>query len=239
MESSDTGEPQFHVKKIVHAAPGLQGSHVSPAGGTTSLKSSSPSFACATNSFSSSTAPTEPAMKDPNLPKIKSKETMDEYYLGIPMGNSFTNAGILPTPGILPDASACSKKRKKKGQQPHSSDSDDTGQGRRLTEDDTAFLLSLAEEYEQGCEDIMMSLMADQVKKPPKIMELCCEEDSGLTTALEAQGGLGIRCGLFNDCDLNKKSGFNKVIQLLKTYKPDVLWVSLPCGPTSGIQELN
>ena len=85
-------------------------------------------------------------MKDPNLPKIKSKETMDEYYLGIPMGNSFTNSGILPTQGILPDASACSKKRKKKGQQPQSSDSDDTGQGRRLTEDDTAFLLSLAEE---------------------------------------------------------------------------------------------
>ena len=84
MESSDTGEPQFHVKKIVHAAPGLQGSHVSPAGGTTSLKSSPPSFARTMNSFSSSTAPTEPAMKDPNLPKIKSKETMDEYYLGIP-----------------------------------------------------------------------------------------------------------------------------------------------------------
>eukprot|EP00435_Cladocopium_sp_Y103_P039747 s485_g10.t1 len=70
------------------------------------------------------------------------------------------------------------------------------------------------------------------------VMESCCE-DSGVTRAVEAQGGRGIRCGIFNGCDLSKKSGFNKVLTLIQTEKPDVLLVSLPCGPTSSIQELN
>ena len=73
----------------------------------------------------------------------------------------------------------------------------------------------------------------------PTVMELCCEEDSGVTKAMESLGGRGLRCGLFNGCDLSKKSGFNKVMHLLQTEKPDVLLVSLPCGPTSNIQELN
>ena len=75
--------------------------------------------------------------------------------------------------------------------------------------------------------------------KAPKVLELCCEDDSGITKAVEARGGIGIRCGLFNGCDLNKKSGFHKVYNLIVDERPDVVWVSLPCGPTSSIQELN
>ena len=51
--------------------------------------------------------------------------------------------------------------------------------------------------------------------RPPTVLELCCEENSGITRAIELRGGRGIRCGLFNGCDLNKRSGFNKVMNLI------------------------
>ena len=70
-------------------------------------------------------------------------------------------------------------------------------------------------------------------------MELGCEADSGISTEVEAMGGIGIRCGLHNGCDLQKEAGVQKVLQLLEKEKPDLLWVSFPCGPSSSIQELN
>ncbi|CAJ1451200.1 unnamed protein product, partial [Effrenium voratum] len=72
-----------------------------------------------------------------------------------------------------------------------------------------------------------------------KVMELCCEENSGLGQAVEAVGGTINRCGLFNNCDIMKRAGYAKVEQLIEKERPDILWLSLPCGATSTIQALN
>ena len=133
------------------------------------------------------------------------------------------------SPGILP--------RKKKPKV--SEESEDPGEGLRLNKEETAFLVAEAETYVEEYEELFHSVMAHQQKEPFKVMEICCEEDSGITKAVEALGGKGIRCGLFNGCDLNKNAGFNKVAKMLRDEKPDLLWISLPCGPTSNIQELN
>ena len=95
MGTGDSLAPNFDVKNKTKMARVDQGSRVSPVsqrldGETTSLKSSSPSFACAMHSFSSSTAPSPPMPTDPNRPEIVSKEIMDKYYLGVREGGSFT-----------------------------------------------------------------------------------------------------------------------------------------------------
>ena len=109
-----------------------------------------------------------------------------------------------------------------------------------LTKEESAFIVQEVENYETELNEIFKILnMRDDTSKPPTVLELCCEEDSGITKAVEAAGGRGIRCGLHNGCDLNKRSGMSKVLSLVKTEKPDLVWVALPCGPTSAIQELN
>ena len=109
-----------------------------------------------------------------------------------------------------------------------------------LDSEETAFLINETEKYQQAVEDIFASFHAlNPGRRMPVILELCCEPESGITRAVEARGGKGIRCGLHNGCDLMKRSGFNKVKDLIETEKPDVIWLALPCGPTSPIQELN
>eukprot|EP00435_Cladocopium_sp_Y103_P056702 s464_g19.t1 len=136
---------------------------------------------------------------------------------------SFTPEGILPK-GFT------SKRRKTAGQSEDISQENEE----KMTPEEPAFLVSEVEQYVMECEELFHSVNAPYYEgRLPTLMELCCEEDSGATRAIEAQGGRGIRCGLFNGCDLSKKSGFNKVLTLIQTEKPDVLLVSLPCGPTS------
>ena len=97
----------------------------------------------------------------------------------------------------------------------------------------------MAEDHLQEIEDIFLELGLQRKDRPHSVMELCCEEDSGVTKAVERSGGRGVRIGLFNGCDLLRRSGFNKAMSLLEEEQPDVMWVSMPCGPTSMIQELN
>ena len=110
---------------------------------------------------------------------------------------------------------------------------------RRLDPMDGAYILQVAEDHLQEIEDIFLELGLQRKDRPHSVMELCCEEDSGVTKAVERSGGRGVRVGLFNGCDLLRRSGFNKAMSLLEEEQPDVMWVSMPCGPTSMIQELN
>ena len=109
----------------------------------------------------------------------------------------------------------------------------------KLAEEQAIFLLQEARDYEANLDELFAVLEGNSLPANFKVMELCCEENSGITKAVEARGGSGTRCGLFNGCDLSKRSGFNKVADLIKSERPDLMWVSLPCGPTSSIQELN
>eukprot|EP00435_Cladocopium_sp_Y103_P024092 s1073_g5.t2 len=154
----------------------------------------------------------------------------------------FTTSGTLPTTtGILPTESAdpvsampFSRGKRKK----------DEGENEvmvnKLDDEDTAFLVQELDKFNSEVDELFVTLNAlIPDGRPPTVMELCCEEDSGLTKAIELRGGRGLRCGLFNGCDLSKQSGFNKVKTLIEQERPDVVWVALPCGPTSTIQELN
>ena len=111
--------------------------------------------------------------------------------------------------------------------------------GKQLSEEQRSLLHAAVDDMEQGCNLLMDNLGIEGKRRPFKVMELCCEADRGISTQVEAMGGIGIRCGLHNGCDLQKEAGVQKVLQLLEKEKPDLLWVSCPCGPTSAIQELN
>ena len=117
------------------------------------------------------------------------------------------------------------------------------GECRFLEEDEKIFLQQELEDYAMGCDSVLDYVKANDPSmagyRPLKIMELCCEEGSIITKVVNSQNGVGIRCGLFNGCDLLKTSGRRKVYELLHSEEPDVVHVALPCGPTSSIQELN
>ena len=152
-------------------------------------------------------------------------------------GNSFTDKdGILPTDAqdILSAEPKSHGKRKQR-------DADDNEVIiNQMDKAETLFLMTEVDKITEEVDQIFLALKASSSSgRPPTVLELCCEEDSGLTKALEQRGGRGIRCGLFNGCDLNKKSGFHKVMTLIRDEQPDLVWVALPCGPTSSIQELN
>ena len=110
---------------------------------------------------------------------------------------------------------------------------------RTLEKEDAAFVSQEAEKYADELEECFTLLDSGRQAIAPRIMELCCESDSGITRMAERMGCEGYRAGLFNNCDLLKKSGFRNAMTMLETYQPDVMIVSLPCGPTSSIQELN
>lgn len=59
--------------------------------------------------------------------------------------------------------------------------------------------------------------------KSPVVMELCCEADSGITTAMEKHYGIGVRCGVHNGYDLLKPRGLAKALKTLEETKPDAL----------------
>lgn len=160
------------------------------------------------------------------------------HVIDLTKGDStgFTTSGILPTESTastLPAKSSSGGKRKK--------DLDDNDVlVNMLTKEDTTFLVQELDKFNSEIDELFATLnVLTTDGRPPTVLELCCEEDSGLTKAIEQRGGRGIRCGLFNGCDLSKQSGFNKVKTLIEEEKPDAVWVALPCGPTSSIQELN
>ena len=110
---------------------------------------------------------------------------------------------------------------------------------RKLSSQHFDYLYALTEDQEKDVFKVMDDLGLRRDREPFKVLELCCEADSGICNAVEQLGGKGIRCGLHNGCDLMKESGVQKVIEIINKEEPDLVWVSFPCGPTSSIQELN
>ena len=74
------------------------------------------------------------------------------------------------------------------------------------------------------------------------LMEVCCEPDSLLSTAVQKAAGLesaATRCSLFNACDMGTSRGVKLVLERIQVEKPQHVWMSPPCGPYSPIQNLN
>ena len=81
--------------------------------------------------------------------------------------------------------------------------------------------------------------MCSGVPEPWDVLELCCGPESLLLQEVQRAGGHGGRAGLFNNCDIMKNEGLQNVLNMLKRHRPRWLWISLSCGPSSPIQNLN
>lgn len=64
---------------------------------------------------------------------------------------------------------------------------------RKLNADEVMYLTTEVEACEKECNEFFLGLGMDSRKRPFKIVELCCEQESGLTAAVDARGGVGIR----------------------------------------------
>ena len=71
------------------------------------------------------------------------------------------------------------------------------------------------------------------------LVELCCPEDSLISKTVEELGGTAQCFGLHNGCDLSRRKGRDVVGQYLYKHRPRHLWISVPCGPWSRLQQLN
>ena len=111
----------------------------------------------------------------------------------------------------------------------------------KMEQEETDFLHESLENAVQDVEQQFSEVLTATRSKTssPTVMELCCEMDSGITAEMEKSFGVGVRCGIHNGCDLLKGRGLSKTLAMLEETRPDVLWVSFPCGPTSMLQELN
>ena len=75
----------------------------------------------------------------------------------------------------------------------------------------------------------------------PQLMEVCCSPASELSaTMLETAGpGSAARVSQFNGHDMSTNAGLEKARALRRKLKPKDLWVSVPCGPWSTMQNIN
>ena len=62
---------------------------------------------------------------------------------------------------------------------------------RRLSEEQRSQLHAAVDDMEQGCNLLMDNLGIEGKRRPFKVMGLCCEADSGISTEVEAMGGIG------------------------------------------------
>ena len=69
------------------------------------------------------------------------------------------------------------------------------------------------------------------------IMEVCCPPDSRLVETFLKHNKKALRIGL-PAFDVSTKSGVDELKRMISTWRPDLVWFSLPCGPYSQIQEL-
>ena len=75
-----------------------------------------------------------------------------------------------------------------------------------MTEEDKQMVNEQYSHYLDAIKEAWSMMGIGENKGGVKVMELCCEENSGLGQAVESVGGTIIRCGLFN-CDIMKKAG--------------------------------
>ena len=145
-------------------------------------------------------------------------------------------SGILPTEStanILPAKPSSGGKREK--------DLDDNDVlANMLTREDTTFLLQELDKFNSEIDELFAALnVFTPDGRPPTVLELCCEEDSGLTKAIEQHGGSRHTLWTFQTLRLEQTEWFQQGEIPDRGAKPDAVWVALPCGPISSIQGLN
>ena len=109
----------------------------------------------------------------------------------------------------------------------------------KLTEDETMILRKAWHHNKTAIDECLASNVLPSDEFHPELVELCCESNSGLSETWERMGGTALRIGLFNQCDLLRKAGTQKAMDLVRQFKPEYMWASLPCGPTSPLQRIN
>ena len=106
-----------------------------------------------------------------------------------------------------------------------------------LADEDLLYLLENVKDTQDRIEEAFQ--VCGAVPEPWDVLELCCGPESLLLQEVQRAGGRGGRAGLFNNCDLMKNEGLQNVLNMIKQHRPRWLWISLPCGPSSPIQNLN
>ena len=75
-----------------------------------------------------------------------------------------------------------------------------------------------------------------------EFMEIACEPDSLLTSAVQARTGrsdAACRSSLWRGHDLATTTGLSQVLEQIYALQPKRVWVSPPCGPYSPLQNVN
>lgn len=96
-------------------------------------------------------------------------------------------------------------------------------------------LLESLRQSEDDCVEALAAFSGHRVD----LIEVCCGPNSLLSQTVVEHGGTAERVGLFNGFDLSSNKGFEKAKKFIAAKRPRWLWFSLPCGPTSSIQNLN
>ena len=102
----------------------------------------------------------------------------------------------------------------------------------------------------EQAENWTLSVLRDIEKlssSPVDCIEVCCQSNSGIGTAVQARHGRHVRIGIFEDnpaedryhCDLSTKEGFERGLALIKKLKPRWLFCAPPCTAHCGLQMLN
>eukprot|EP00435_Cladocopium_sp_Y103_P060805 s110_g22.t1 len=96
----------------------------------------------------------------------------------------------------------------------------------------------LVQSLSQAEEDVV-EVLATFDSQRVDLVEVCCGPNSLLAETVISLAGTAERLGLFNGYDLSTPQGYEKAKKRIAQLKPRWLWFSLPCGPTSNIQNLN
>lgn len=106
---------------------------------------------------------------------------------------------------------------------------------RSLTDEERVFLLDSL----RSSESDLVEAFAQIPGEGCDLVEICCGPNSMLSQVVEELGGRAERIGLFNGYDMSTPKGLEKARKRIRELRPRWLWFSLPCGPTSPIQNLN
>ena len=71
------------------------------------------------------------------------------------------------------------------------------------------------------------------------LLEVCTPLSSELGQAVEEKGGSVHRCGLYNECDMTRTKGRDKVLEVIATRRPRLAWFSPVCSPFCALQNAN
>ena len=93
-----------------------------------------------------------------------------------------------------------------------------------------------AENYVEDLEEIY-HLMPQKNQNRIDLMEVCCPTETALSGTFEKKGAKIFRVSL-PDYDMSARVGFQKVREERWRLKPRMMWMSLPCGPYSPIQQV-